>query len=193
MSDLAEQKQQLRQHCRAIRKSLGEEARKRASQIICERIEGWKIFQQSDVVLAYMPIKSEVDLTSLFARYPQKCWALPRIIPEENNRMVFHPYAPDGLVEHPFGMAEPAPHLPVVQPIEIQLVLAPGLAFDRLGWRLGYGGGYFDRFLENFTGVSAGIVFHALLLDSLPHGEFDQQMQWIITEEEMLNIKTGGQ
>jgi 5-formyltetrahydrofolate cyclo-ligase len=183
---IAKQKQQLRQQCRKIRQELGEDTRKRASQIICEKIEGWTIFQQSEVVLTYMPIKSEVDLMPLLASHPQKCWALPRIIPEENNRMVFHPYTPDGLVEHPFGMAEPAPHLPIVQPAEIQLVLAPGLAFDRLGWRLGYGGGYFDRFLENFSGISAGIIFHALLLDNLPHGVFDQRMQWIITEEEIL-------
>jgi 5-formyltetrahydrofolate cyclo-ligase len=183
---LTEQKQHLRKHCRKIRKELGEEARKCASQIICEKIEGWEVFRQSEVVLTYMPIKSEVDLTPLFAMHPQKCWALPRIIPEENNRMVFHPYIPNDLVEHPFGMAEPAPHLPIIHPTEIQLVLAPGLAFDRQGWRLGYGGGYFDRFLENFSGISAGIIFHALLLGDLPHGVFDQQMQWVITEQEIL-------
>lgn len=183
---LTEQKQHLRQRCRNIRKELGEDARKRASQFICEKIEGWRIFQQSEVILTYMPIKSEVDLTPLFARCPHKRWVLPRIIPEEGHRMVFHPYIAEHLIAHPFGMAEPAPDLPIVPPAEIQLALIPGLAFDRHGWRLGYGGGYFDRFLENFSGTSAGIIFHALLLDNLPHGVFDKQMQWIITEQEIL-------
>jgi 5-formyltetrahydrofolate cyclo-ligase len=65
----------------------------------------------------------------------------------------------------------------------------PGLAFDRAGWRLGYGGGYFDRFLQDFGGVSVGAVFQALLLDSLPHGEYDVPMQWLVMEGEL--IKTG--
>ena len=86
------------------------------------------------------------------------------------------------LVRHPFGMAEPAADLPTLPPEAIRLALVPGLAFDCHGWRLGYGGGYFDRFLKDFSGVSVGIVFHALLLDEIPHGSFDVPMQWIVTE-----------
>ena len=187
--EVTEQKAQLRAHCCAIRKSLGEETRAQASASICTRIEDWRVFQQSDVILTYMPIKSEADLTLLLARHPQKRWALPRIIPEENHRMVFHPYDANHLIQHSFGMAEPSPDLPIISPDEIQLTLAPGLAFDRHGWRLGYGGGYFDRFLKNFRGVSAGIVFDALLLDDVPHGAFDVSMQWIVTEKEMFETK----
>jgi len=180
-----EQKSQLRQQCRALRKSLGEETRTRASLSICERIQNWPIFQRSETVLTYMPIKSEADLTPLLERHPQKRWILPRIIPEEDHRMVFHPYDARRLVRHPFGMAEPAPDSPVIAPEEIQLALVPGLAFDRLGWRLGYGGGYFDRFLKEFKDVSAGVVLHALLLDEVPHTALDVPMQWIITEREI--------
>jgi 5-formyltetrahydrofolate cyclo-ligase len=130
-----------------------------------------------------------VDLRSLLGAFPHKNWVLPRIIPEEIHRMVFHPYDPDHLVQHPFGMAEPAPHLPQLPAGGIQLVLVPGLAFDHAGWRLGYGGGYFDRFLQDFGGVSVGAVFRALLLDSLPHGEHDIPVQWLATEGGV--IKTG--
>ena len=133
-----------------------------------------------------MPIKNEVDLTPLLTRHSEKRWVLPRIIPEEDHRMVFHPYDAARLVRHPFGMAEPAADLPTVPPEALELVLVPGLAFDRHGWRLGYGGGYYDRFLKGFAGISAGIVFHALLLDDLPHGEFDVPVQWVVTEEGML-------
>ena len=133
-----------------------------------------------------MPIKSEAELTSLLKLYPQKKWVIPRIIPEEDHHMVFHPYNPNRLILHPFGMAEPSPDLPVIQPEEIELTLVPGLAFDRHGFRLGYGGGYFDRFLENFKGVSAGITFHALLLDTIPHAVHDIPMHWVITERELL-------
>jgi len=179
---LADAKTQLRQQCRKLRASLGDETRSRASQFICGQLESWPIFQQSDTVLAYMPIKNEADLTLLLARHPEKRWALPRIIPEEDHRMVFHPYDAERLVRHPFGMAEPAADLPTIPHETIRLALVPGLAFDRHGWRLGYGGGYFDRFLKNFAGVSVGIVFHSLFLDTVPRGAFDVAVQWVTTE-----------
>lgn len=186
-SESSDLKHQLRQQCKTIRKGLGEETRQRASLAICGRLAAWDIFQTSDTILTYMPIRTEVDLRSLLVTFPNKHWLLPRILPEEEHRMVFHPYDPRHLVQHPFGMAEPAPSLPEVLPGEIQLVLVPGLAFDHCGWRLGYGGGYFDRFLKDFRGVSVGVVFQALLFESIPHGEHDIPMQWLVTEEEMIN------
>jgi 5-formyltetrahydrofolate cyclo-ligase len=178
-------KSQLRQQCRKIRASLGEEDRALASQIICTHLESWPAFQQSRSILTYMPIKGEVDLTPLLERHPEKKWLLPRIIPEENHRMAFHTYDPDQLVRHQFGMAEPAADLPEIEPSEIQLVLVPGLAYDRQGWRLGYGGGYYDRFHMSFAGTSIGITFQALFLDTVPHGRFDVPVEWILTENGM--------
>ena len=182
---LAETKPQLRQQLRKLRAALGDETRARASQLICAHLENWPIFQQSESILTYMPIKNEVDLTLLLTRHPEKRWVLPRIIPEEDHRMVFHPYDTARLVYHPFGMAEPTADLPIVPSEAIELTLVPGLAFDRHGWRLGYGGGYFDRFLKDFTGVSAGITFQALLLDAVPHTPLDVAMGWIATEEKI--------
>lgn len=187
-----DQKHQLRQQCKSIRKELGEETHRRASAAICAHLAAWDVFQSSDVILAYMPMRTEVDLRSLLMDFPEKRWLLPRILPGEYGRMVFHDYDAQNLVVHPYGMAEPAPHLPQVPREKIQLVLVPGLAFDRSGWRLGYGGGYFDRFLNSFSGVSVGVVFRALLLDSLPHGEHDVPMRWLVTEEGLKQITRNG-
>lgn len=188
---ISEYKQQLRKRCKTIRKDLGEEVRRQASQAICARLATWDVFRVSNIVLTYMPMGTEVDLRTLLADFPEKRWLLPRILPGKDGRMVFHAYDSQNLMMHSFGMAEPAPHLPQVPPAEIQLVLVPGLAFDRCGWRLGYGGGYFDRFLKDFSGVSAGVVFQDLLLDALPHGEHDISMQWLVTEAGLIKI-TGG-
>jgi 5-formyltetrahydrofolate cyclo-ligase len=188
LDSISTQKKQLRQQCRAIRRSLGDEIRRDASRFVCSRIEHWEIFRKSESILTYMPIPSEVDLTLLLEHYPQKKWTLPRIIPEEDHRMVFHRYDPQRLVRHPFGMDEPAADLPIIPSDEIQLALVPGLAFDRSGWRLGYGGGYYDRFLHNFRGISVGIVFHALLLDEIPHTTLDIPMNRVLTEQEVVRI-----
>jgi len=183
---ISQQKNILRKECRAARKVLGETVRAQASAFMCERIAAWTVFGECQTILTYMPIKSEVDLTPLLERFPHKRWVLPRILPEENHRMEFHLYDAARLVQHPFGMMEPAPDAPVVAADEIELTLVPGLAYDRRGYRLGYGGGYYDRFLTNFRGVSAGIVYHDLLLDSIPRGGYDVPVQWVITDVELI-------
>jgi 5-formyltetrahydrofolate cyclo-ligase len=91
------------------------------------------------------------------------------------------------MIRHPYGMLEPEPNLPLVPVEHIQLALVPGLAFDRQGWRLGYGGGFFDRFLAGFAhGVSLGVTYHALLFDLLPHHQHDIPVQYLVTEEGLL-------
>ena len=186
-ASLSEQKQGLRQRYLQVRRGLDESFRRQASQSICAHIAGWEVFQQAAVILTYLPIRGEVDLRPLLAEYPAKNWVIPRIIPEQDNRMVFHPYDPQQLVRHKFGMDEPSATLPVVEPGAVHLSLTPGLAFDRRGWRLGYGGGYFDRFLQHFKGNSLGVVYAALLLEALPHGLHDIPMGWLVTENGLLD------
>jgi 5-formyltetrahydrofolate cyclo-ligase len=168
-----------------VRKALGEDFQRQASAAICLHIESWPLFRASETVLTYMPMRGEVDLRPLLERHTYKRWLLPRILPE--GRMNFPPYDTGHLIRHPYGMLEPSPDLPIVPVENIQLVLAPGLAFDRQGWRLGYGGGFFDRFLAGFThGVSLGVTYHALLFDLLPHHQHDIPVQYLVTEEGLL-------
>jgi len=187
-TSISNEKSRFRQRCKTIRKELSDDARLQASKSICMHLSAWDVFQNAETILTYMPIRGEVDLRPLLIDFPDKRWLLPRIVPGEEGRMTFHPYDPNNLIVHPFGMAEPAPHLLQVSPAEIQLVLAPGLAFDRYGWRLGYGGGFFDRFLQNFKGTSVGVVIQALLLESVPRGEFDIPMDWLVTETGLIQV-----
>jgi len=181
-SAVQDAKQQLRVQCLQARKALGEDFQCQASAATCSHIESWPLFQASETVLTYMPMRGEVDLRPLLERQPRKRWLLPRILPE--GRMTFQPYDPQHLIRHPYGMLEPAPDLVPVPVENIQLALVPGLTFDRQGWRLGYGGGFFDRFLAGFAhGVSLGITYNALLLDHLPHHQHDIPVGYLATEE----------
>ena len=164
-----------------MRKALGEDFQRQASAAICAHIESWPLFRASETILTYMPMRGEVDLRPLLERHARKRWLLPRILPE--GRMTFHPYDPQRLIRHPYGMLEPAADLAPVPVGSIQLAMVPGLAFDRRGWRLGYGGGFFDRFLAGFAhGVSLGVTYHALLLDHLPHHQHDIPVGYLATE-----------
>ena len=179
---ILEQKANFREKCKTIRKQLGPSVRILASQAICEHIGSWEKFQSANTVLSYMPMPTEVDLRELIIKFPEKHWGIPRIHPGEEGQMTFHTYDPEHLIRHPFGMEEPASSLPAVAPDSIDLVLVPGLAFDRSGWRLGYGGGYYDRFLMTCSGESVGISFDAMLFEHLPHGEYDLPVKWLVSE-----------
>ena len=182
---IQQEKQGLRRQYKLIRKEIGDIIRKQASIHICERLNSWTIFQKAQTILSYMPMHTEVDLRSLFVDFPKKHWLIPRILPDKEGQMTFHLYDPDHLVQHPFGMEEPAPYLPKSHPGDIDLVLVPGLAFSYAGWRLGYGGGFYDRFLGDFGGISVGVVFQTLLLENLPYEKYDIPVNWIVTEKEI--------
>ena len=91
--------------------------------------------------------------------------------------------APDTrLYRHRFGMLEPGEACPLLAPEEIDLVLVPGLAFDRAGYRLGQGGGYYDRYLPQCSGKSLALCREAVLFEALPREEHDRPVGLVLTE-----------
>ena len=184
--DIVLTKDQLRLESKRIRASMTADECRQASEAICLYIESWECFQAAGTVLTYLPMRNEVDLTALFSRCRQKKWVIPRIRSE--GQMTFHTYDPSKLVRHAFGMLEPDPDSPVTSPRDIQLALVPGLIFDSAGWRLGYGGGYYDRFLSGYEGISAGITYRRLLVEKVPHGLKDIPVQFVITETGIITV-----
>lgn len=185
--DQFELKKQLRQRFLQERNALGEAFQRSASAAICTHISAWDVFQHSNIVLAYLPMRGEVDLVHLLNDYPDKAWHLPRILPD--GEMRFHQYDPKRLVRHRYGMLEPDASLPIVQPEQVELVLTPGLAYDQQGYRLGYGGGFYDRFLSKVPDcVTLGVTFQALVQTRLPHGRLDVRVQYLVTEAGLTSL-----
>ncbi|HEC35571.1 MAG TPA: 5-formyltetrahydrofolate cyclo-ligase [Anaerolineae bacterium] len=171
-------KSQLRSHFRSLRERISPEEVASASAALCRRLAGWAVLQEARVVLTYLAFRNEPDLGLLFNLLPNVRWILPRV---EGKRLLLHPYDPAHLVRHRFGMLEPAADLPVVDPAALDVVLVPGVAFDRQGRRLGFGGGYYDRLLPTTPAVRVGVTYDNCLTDTLPCNEADQRMDWVIT------------
>lgn len=89
----------------------------------------------------------------------------------------------DQLVPGKFGIPEPEFGCPTVSPEEIGAVLVPGLLADRDGYRLGYGGGYYDRWLAGYRGFTAMVCPRERLVDRLPREEFDRPVDLVLTDE----------
>jgi len=179
-------------HFCSLRERLPAEEVAAASAALCRRLAAWPPLQQPQSptsnfqppisVLTYLAFRNEPDLSPLFDLLPHVRWAVPRI---EGQRLVLHPYDPAHLVRHRFGMLEPAAALPVVAPTALNLVLVPGVAFDRRGGRLGFGGGYYDRFLPATPALRVGVTYDECMTDALPCCEHDQRMDWIVTPSEL--------
>jgi len=171
-------KVELRLKFRSLRESLATEEVAEASAALCRRLTAWDPLRQARSVMAYLAFRNEPSLEPLFGLLPHVRWTIPRI---EGNRLVVHLYDPNRLVRHRLGMLEPAADLPVVDPAHLDVVLVPGVAFDLTGRRLGFGGGYYDRFLRTTPALRVGIAFDCCVTDALFSVETDQSMDWIVT------------
>lgn len=182
-----EDKKEFRKHCTLLRNGIDPLYKRTADQTICSRLMALTCYRFAPTVLLYSPIKSEVDIRPLIAhalRHGKKV-ALPRCESEPGVmtfRIIENLLTLD---EGSYGILEPSADAPILEKelSERQTFLAvPGLAFDRNGYRLGYGKGYYDRFLNVFKGITAGITYRDLIFDRLPRGFYDQRVALVINE-----------
>ncbi len=139
-----------------------------------------KEFKSAKVVGAYYAFGSEVktDLIIERARALGKKVALPSV---EGETLTFYELSSGKyLVKGRFGIMEPLPYGPVDR---IDLLVVPGIAFDKKGYRLGYGKGYYDKILDKKKVFSIGLGYCFQLLESLPSGEHDRRLNAIATED----------
>jgi 5-formyltetrahydrofolate cyclo-ligase len=176
-------KAQLRTHYCTLRECLPAEDIATASTTLCQRLS--RFLAPASCILTYLAFRNEPDLSPLFDILPDANWVVPRIT--KGQRMMLHPYDPTRLVRHRFGMLEPAADLPAIDPATLDVVLVPGVAFDRHGGRLGFGGGYYDRFLLTTSALRVGIAFDQCLAEELPCGKHDQRMDWVATPSEIFH------
>jgi 5-formyltetrahydrofolate cyclo-ligase len=177
-----------RQYC-TRRECLPVEEVAAASEAICRRLAAWLSSPQAPIsssqpsILTYLAFRNEPDLSLLFDLLPHARWSVPRI---EGERLTIHAYDPVRLIRHRFGMLEPADDLPMLEPAALDLVLVPGVAFDEQGGRLGFGGGYYDRFLPTTPALRVGVTYDECLTGRLPCEEHDQRVDWIVTPDVLI-------
>lgn len=116
-----------------------------------------------------------------------KTVGLPRMLP--GHRMEVRRFVPDRpLVKASFGISEPGEDCPLLDREDIDLVLVPAVCYDGCGYRLGFGGGYYDRWLEGFSGVKVGLCRGAVLREAVPIEAHDARVDLLLTEEESLSF-----
>ncbi len=184
---LRDEKNTLRDQYKAMRRALSPEEKAVMDRKITDRIRSMVSYRYVDTVLLYYPKPTEIDTLPLAksALSAGKKVAFP--VTQENGRMEFRlvENLDSDLIDGRFGIPEPAPTCPLFDKRgrSSALILVPALAFDREGYRLGYGKGYYDRYLEDFIVTSVGLVYHDFIADRLPRGRFDQAVDLLVTEK----------
>jgi 5-formyltetrahydrofolate cyclo-ligase len=190
-------KAEMRARMKRMLAGLAEGDLRERSGRVAERFVLTAAWAAADTVLCFLSMAHEIRTGTLIerARTAGKRVAVPRI-EGDDIRFLLMPGEARGLKRDRWGIPVPGPDWPVLDLASSHrmLVAAPGLAFDREGNRLGRGKGYYDRFLVRARGEAPAITTIAIclseqLVPAVPHGESDQRLDGIVTEDETIMIR----
>ena len=190
MDAITLEKQRLREEHLAAREALSEQERSVLDNRITQKLLATSEYAEATTVLTYVSVSSEVS-TRMFiecALRDGKTVAVPRCLP--GHCLEFVAIASlEQLVAAPFNLLEPAKELPAVTEDQKNnsICIVPALLVDTKGYRLGYGAGFYDRFLSTYPGKKICLAYQqSLSRTTLPHTAFDVAVDVVITESEVL-------
>jgi 5-formyltetrahydrofolate cyclo-ligase len=183
-------KRELRAEILEVRKALDAVEVKRASAAIARRVLSLPVFRESCNLLAYVDVRNEVRTAALIqaALGAGKRVALPVTDRERRNLIVARVSVyPEGLEPGGFGIPEPQRYEEIL-PRALDCILVPGVAYDYQGYRLGFGGGYYDRFLPQVGhhAVLIGLAYDFQVRPTVYPEAHDQQVHFVVTETRTL-------
>lgn len=182
-------KLELRQHMQAKLKSISSVEKKKIEQKLFEHLISSHLWKAANVIGVTISQPSEWNTKPIIdAGWKEgKMIVVPKCIPTDKKLHFYQFKSYDQLEMVYFNLLEPKPHLTKKMSKEvIDLLIVPGLLFDKNGFRIGFGGGYFDRFLVNFPNKSLALLSKMQLVNQLPVESHDISIQHLITEEGLI-------
>ena len=191
---LRDEKNMLREHYSKLRRSIDKDRKEKIDMAIVGRISGLRSYCYANAVLLYYPKGDEINLLPL-----------ARQAISEGKRVLFPVSDHDGVMHYRqvsdidsdfvpgmFGILEPKKSCPVFDKSNVggsAIVIMPALSIDRDGYRLGYGKGYYDRYMVDFRSTAIGVIYSELLSDRLPRGRYDRRADLVVTEKETIFLQ----
>jgi 5-formyltetrahydrofolate cyclo-ligase len=183
--DILDAKKALRARIKAWRAGLSADAQVRAAEAVAQQGLDFLDPQppRGSIVSGFSPIADEFRIWPLLRRLANEDYrlALP-VMQGKAKPLLFRAWAPgDAMDKAVWGIAEPKLDKPVLDP---DILIVPLLAFDRAGWRLGYGGGFYDCTLRDLRArkavVAVGLAFDEQQVDAAPHLDYDERLDWVL-------------
>lgn len=178
-------KAELRKQVLQEMKTISQEQKQAIEQALTDQFLKHPFYQEAKVIATYLSFPHEFQTQGLIeqALKDGKKVLIPKTYPKR--RMDFVVYDPQQLVKTSFGLLEPQGDLEVVDASQIDLIHVPGLAFTMEGYRIGYGGGYYDRYLEQFTGHTLSTIYPCQIRDFIPENH-DIPVEEVLIDERNL-------
>ena len=183
-------KELLRKEMLSKRKSLSVAEVQESGARVSKYLSNLNLFQQSSSVLFYSPIDNEVNVITL----------AKKAMEDTHKRVIFPRVTANGLELHnitsfedlilgKYGIMEPKKNIPPWNTNNLDLILVPGIAFDRNGFKLGYGFGYYDKLLHNLDIPCIGLAYDWQIVNNIHHEKHDIPVHHIITNNEIINCQ----
>ena len=167
----------LREKYRDIRKNINAD--------VSKNLLNWDVFKNAKTVFTYVSTKNEPDTQKILNS------GKDILIPVTFKDMgIIKPcvyYGQENLIKGTYGIYEPKT-ITVFEKENIDLVIIPGLCFNEKGYRVGYGGGYYDKFLSDYTGIKIGLCYEQCITKYDFQKDYDVKVDYIITEERIIKV-----
>ena len=193
MQDKASEKKLFRRSCREKRAQISAEQGALSSEALCKLFTATEEYRSAKVILAYYPIGSEADIIPIIKRAlsDKKRVALPICKDDSDDMDFYFIESLDSLSEGRFSVPSPSPLSEKYSPTSDArpaVIAVPALAFDKSGKRIGYGRGFYDKYLPRFKGWRVGFQFSELIFDTIPSEAHDAAVHMIVTEKGVIRI-----
>ena len=185
LTDIRPVKAALREKYRNIRTAMTEEEKSSYDTAIATQVRRLWQYEKNDTLLVYVSTPIEVDTFRIIVQALEdgKKVAVPRCVDGTRNMEFYYIRSLDDLEPGSFGVLEPVPaKTTLMTNFTRGLCIVPAFSYDWSGFRLGYGKGYYDRFLSRFEGNIIGICYSSCVQRCLPHGRYDRPVELLVTE-----------
>ena len=187
-TDLQIKKDEIRKQILEKRSNLSLEEVDKKSELIIENLTPY--LKNAQNIMIFMDMKNEVRITKLIELYPEKNFFISKIVNSKNREMKINKYNENELVLHKFGYYESSSDDFYDEKI-LDIVIVPALAFDSSKNRIGFGGGYYDTFLNQVRGKNKntlfiGVCYDFQMIEEVPIEGHDITLDLVINESEVL-------
>ena len=187
-TDLQIKKDKIRKEILAKRNILSDKDINKKSDLIIKNLASY--IKNIQNIMIFMDMKTEVKITKLLELYPKKNFFISKITNSKNREMKINKYNKNELILHKFGYYESSSNDFYDEEI-LDVVIVPALAFDSKKNRIGFGGGYYDTFLEkvrksNNKALFIGVCYDFQIIDSVPTEKHDVTLDFVVSESKIL-------
>lgn len=187
-TDLQIKKDKIRKEILAKRNILSDKDINKKSDLIIKNLASY--IENIQNIMIFMDMKTEVKITKLLELYPKKNFFISKITNSKNREMKINKYNKNELILHKFGYYESSSNDFYDEEI-LDVVIVPALAFDSKKNRIGFGGGYYDTFLEkvrqkNNKALFIGVCYDFQIIDSVPTEKHDVTLDFVVSESKII-------